>query len=61
MEYLRSLFGQLCADADDVEARSMLAFSLFIGSYFIAARHPEKSRSEVLQLATDRLLGESWD
>jgi AcrR family transcriptional regulator len=60
MEYLRSLFGQFCADADDVEARSMLAFSLFIGSYFIAARHPEKSRSEVLQLATDRLLGESW-
>jgi AcrR family transcriptional regulator len=61
MEYLRSLFGQLCADEDDVEARSMLAFTLFIGSYFIVARHPEKSRSEVLQLATDRLLGESWD
>ena len=61
MEYLRSLFGQFCADEDDVEARSMLAFSLFIGSYFIAARHPEKSRSEVLQLAIDRLLGESWD
>ena len=39
----------------------MLAFSLFIGSYFIAARHPEKTRSEVLQLAIDRLLGESWD
>lgn len=61
MEYLRSLFGQFCAGEDDVEARSMLAFSLFIGSYFIAARHPEKSRSEVLQLAIDRLLGESWD
>ena len=28
---------QFCADEDDVEARSMLAFSLFIGSYFIAA------------------------
>jgi AcrR family transcriptional regulator len=61
MEYLRSLFGQFCADEDDAEARSMLAFSLFIGSYFIAARHAEKSRSEVLQLAIDRLLGESWD
>jgi AcrR family transcriptional regulator len=61
MEYLRSLFGQFCADADDAEARSLLAFSLFIGSYFVAARHPEKTRSEVLQLATDRLLGESWD
>jgi len=61
MEYLRSLFRQFCVDEDDVEARSMLAFSLFIGSYFIAARHPNKTRSEVLQLAIDRLLGESWD
>jgi AcrR family transcriptional regulator len=57
MEYLRSLFAGLCADPDEVEARSLLAFSLFIGSYFIAARHPERSRSEVLQLAIDRLLG----
>ena len=61
MEYMRSLFGQFCADEEDAEARSMLAFSLFIGSYFIAARNPEKSRSQVLQLAIDRLLGESWD
>ena len=61
MEYLRSLFGQFCADENDVEARSMLAFSLFIGSYFITARHGDKSRAEVLQLAIDRLLSESWD
>ena len=61
IEYLRSLFGQFCLDADDVEARSMLAFSLFIGSYFIAAQHGDKTRSQVLQLAVDRLLSESWD
>ena len=61
MAYLRSLFGGFCADEDDVEARSMLAFSLFIGSYFIAANHPDKSRSQVLQLAIDRLLSESWE
>jgi AcrR family transcriptional regulator len=60
MGYLRSLFGQFCVDENDVEARSMLAFSLFIGSYFIAARHREKTRSEVLQLALDRLLSEPW-
>ncbi len=60
MEYMRSLFGQFCADEDDVEVRSMLAFSLFIGSHFIAAQHGEKTRSEVLQLALDRLLSESW-
>jgi AcrR family transcriptional regulator len=61
IEYLRSLFGQLCADDDDAEARSMLAFSLFVGSYFIAAEHGERSRAEVLQLAIDRLLDASWD
>ncbi len=61
MEYMRSLFGQFCADERDVEARSMLAFSLFIGSYFIVAEHDGRTRSEVLQLAMDRLLNESWD
>jgi len=60
MEYLRSLFGPICADDDDVEARSILAFSLFIGSNFILAEHPGRSRFEVLRLALDRLLDESW-
>ena len=60
MEYLRSLFGPICIDEDDAEARSILAFSLFIGSAFIAAEHPGRSRSQVLQLAIDRLLAESW-
>ena len=55
MEYLRSLFGQICPDEDDVEARAMLAFSLFIGSYFIAADHAGRSRAEVLRLALERL------
>lgn len=61
MDYLRLLFGQLCADENDVEARSMLAFSLFIGNYFIVAEHGGKTRSQVLRLAMDRLLSESWD
>lgn len=60
MEYMRSLFGQFCANEDDVEVRSMLVFSLFIGSYFIAVEHGDKSRAEVLQLTIDRLLSESW-
>jgi AcrR family transcriptional regulator len=60
MAYLRSLFGQLCSDdEDEVEARSMLTYSLFVGSYFIAAEHDDKSRSEVLQLAIAHLLDES--
>lgn len=60
MEYLRSLFGPICVDDDDVEARSILAFSLFIGSNFILAEHSGRSRAEVLHLALDRLLAESW-
>jgi AcrR family transcriptional regulator len=60
MEYLRSLFGPICVDEGDVEARSILAFSLFIGSNFIVAEHGGRSRSQVLQLAIDRLLADSW-
>jgi AcrR family transcriptional regulator len=58
MEYLRSLFGQFCVDENDVEARSMLAFALFVGNYFIAAEHGDQTRFQVLQLAVDRLLGD---
>jgi AcrR family transcriptional regulator len=54
--YIRSLFGQFCTDEGDVEVRSMLAYTLVIGSYFIAAEHGDKTRSQVLQLAFDRLL-----
>jgi len=56
MEYLRSLIGTFCSDPDDVEARSMLAFSLAIGNHFIAADHGERTRRQVLELATTRLL-----
>jgi AcrR family transcriptional regulator len=60
MGYLRSLFAQFCVDEDDVEARSMLAFSLYVGSHFVVAEHGDRTRSQVLQLAWDRLLSESW-
>jgi AcrR family transcriptional regulator len=56
MEYLRVLFGALGADADEVEARSMLAFSLAIGSHFMAADHGTRSQAEVLDLAVRWLL-----
>jgi AcrR family transcriptional regulator len=61
MDYMRSLFGAFCPDEDDVETRCMVFYSLWIGSYFIAAQHGDKSRSQVLGLAVDRLLGESSD
>jgi AcrR family transcriptional regulator len=56
MEYLRALISAFCPDADEVEARSMLAFSLAIGNHFIAADHGARSRPDVLQLAMTRLL-----
>src|SRR5215467_4824260 len=51
IEYLRSLIGSFCPDPDDVEARSMLAFSLAIGNHFIAADHGGRQRGQVLDLA----------
>jgi AcrR family transcriptional regulator len=57
MEYLRALIGTFCPDADDIEARSMLAFSLAIGNHFIAADHQARSRGDVMELAVQRLLG----
>jgi AcrR family transcriptional regulator len=57
MEYLRLLIGELTDDEEDVEARAMLAFALAVGNHFIAADHSGRSRGQVLERATQRLLG----
>jgi AcrR family transcriptional regulator len=59
MEYMRSLFRAFCPDEDEVEVRSVLAFSLWIGNHFMAAEHGDRTRSQVLRLAIDRLLSVS--
>ncbi len=51
MDYMRSLFGAFCPDEDEVEARCMLAFSLWLGPHFMAADHGARSRADVLKLA----------
>jgi AcrR family transcriptional regulator len=56
MEYMRSLFGALFDDEDEVEAHCLLAFSLWIGAHFVAADHGPRSRAEVMRRATARLL-----
>ncbi|HEY1715987.1 MAG TPA: TetR/AcrR family transcriptional regulator [Solirubrobacteraceae bacterium] len=56
MEYLRSLFGDFCSDEGEIEARSVLAFSLAIGHHFIAADHDPHTRAEALELAVRQLL-----
>jgi AcrR family transcriptional regulator len=47
--YLRTLFGAFSADADDVEARCLVFYSLWIGSHFIAADHGARSRADVVK------------
>ena len=56
MDYLRLLFGAICPYEDEVEARSMLAFSLVIGHHFMAADHGARSHADVLELAAYWLL-----
>ena len=55
MDYLRLLFRAFCHDEDDVEARCMVFYSLWIGNHFIAADHGARSREDVLKLALTRL------
>jgi AcrR family transcriptional regulator len=55
MNYMRSLFGAICEDDDDVEARCLLAFSLFIGGHFVSVDHGGRSRAQVLELALEWL------
>src|SRR5215213_4247774 len=56
VEYMRGLFSELCPDADEVEARCLVAMALFVGSHFVAAEHGTRSRREVLDRALEQLL-----
>jgi AcrR family transcriptional regulator len=58
MEYLRSLFGAFCPNEDDVEARCLVFYSLWIGNHFIAADHGARSRADVMKLALTQLEAE---
>jgi AcrR family transcriptional regulator len=56
MDYMRALFGELSHDESDVEARCLMAFSLFVATDYIAAEHGGRSRADVVDLAIQRLL-----
>jgi AcrR family transcriptional regulator len=56
MAYLRKLFRQIGCGPDDAEARSFMAFSLFVGSNLITAEHDGRSRRGVISDALDNLL-----
>ncbi|MGV9677343.1 TetR/AcrR family transcriptional regulator [Nocardia sp. NPDC003482] len=57
MDYLRDLIGTISDDPRDVEARSMLAFSLVIANYLIAADHNTGTRADIVETATRLILG----
>lgn len=56
MQLLRDAIGTVCTDPDEVEARSLLAFCAAIGSHFLAADHPGRTREQVIARAGDLLL-----
>ena len=55
MDYMRSLFGAICDDEGEVEARCLVFYSLWIANHFIAADHGPRSRADVVRLALARL------
>ena len=55
MDYMRSLFRDLLPDEDEVEARCLLAFALFVGPPFMAVDHRGRTRAEVVELALRQL------
>jgi AcrR family transcriptional regulator len=55
MDYMRSLFRAFCPDEDEVEVRCILAYSLWIGSQFIAADRNPRRRANAVKLALRRL------
>ena len=58
MDYLRTLLGTVCADEEELEARSLIAFSVAIADHFIAADHGTRSRADVREVIRRRLFAE---
>ncbi|WP_280494158.1 TetR/AcrR family transcriptional regulator [Nocardia asiatica] len=56
MQLAREAIGTFCADADEVEARSLLAFCLAIGNRFLAVDHPGRARDEIMARAANLIL-----
>ena len=56
MSLLREMIGTFCADPVEVEARSVLAFCLLIGSHFLAADHGDHTRAQIMARAGELVL-----
>lgn len=51
MDYMRLLFGAFCHDQDEIEVRSLLLLSLWVGNPLIAADHGPHSRADIVRRA----------
>jgi AcrR family transcriptional regulator len=51
MAYMRSLYKEFIDDADEVEARCLLTFSLFVGAGLVRPDHDGRTRAEVVEAA----------
>jgi AcrR family transcriptional regulator len=58
MAWIRTLFAEFCDD-EEAGARTMLAYSLLIGAFFIAPRPGGRRRSEMVGDALDHLLAQA--
>ncbi|WP_331737892.1 TetR/AcrR family transcriptional regulator [Streptomyces sp. NBC_01276] len=56
MALLREMIGTFCADPDEVESRSLIAFCMAIGQHSLAADHEGRTRAEVLDRAASLIL-----
>jgi AcrR family transcriptional regulator len=56
MDYMRELFAGVASDEADVEARCLLAFSLFVANDFITADHGKRTRKAAIALAVEHLV-----
>lgn len=60
MQLLRDAIGTFCTDPEEVEARSLLAFCMAIGTHFIAVDHPGRTRAQVNARAAGLILNRSF-
>lgn len=56
LAYIRTLFGEFCADPEEVELRCLIVLSLFVGVPSLAADYGPRRRAELHRRAFERVV-----